>query len=935
MIRRYRFVALILGLGSACGGGENGAPSPWSRVEQSADAALTSVHGTAPDDVWFVGADDGTGPLVLHWDGNAWERRATPVHGDLWWVHAVDGGPVFMAGANANILRYEGGTFERMPTPGLGKHIVFGLWAAGSSDAYAVGSVAGRNGFIWHYDGQSWQELPLPSGLPRDEYRDLPAFFKVWGASANSVWVVGGRGVVLRGNASEGFQIIASGVDTTLFTVHAAGDRVLIVGGDNQGVILEAQGNTLVDRSPASAPLLQGVFATADGFAWATGLGGSIYRSAGKNFEPVDPGIDFRATQSLHSTWVDPAGGVWAVGGNVLSPPLAAGIAIHRGAAVPEHRIEAVTPPAPACPQGAVDPAPNASIARRWNEQLLNAIRRDVPRPTVHARNLFHTAVAMWDAWSAYDPVADGYVVRERRSAGEPDVARREAISYAAYRVLAHRYASAVGGGVSQACFNAFMAVLGYDPNETDVSGDTPRALGNRIGAAVIDAFAGDGANEASNYAPPMPYASETPNLIVDVPGTRATDPIHWQKLVIAQAVTQNGILLGSGAQDYVGPHWGVVTPFAIERPAADQPYLDIGSPPSAFDSALVDATVEEIRKSSELDIDDGVTKDISPGAYGNNPLGTNDGTGHPLNPVTGLPYAPELVKRGDFTRVLAEFWADGPKSETPPGHWNTIANSVADHPALQRTLFGSGEVLDPLSWDVHVYFALNGAVHDAAIAAWELKRVYTTARPITLIRCMAGLGQRSDPGLPSYDANGLPLVDNLIEIITEESSGPGQRHAHLARYVGEIAVRAWRGEPGDRAHDIGGVGWIRAVEWMPYQRRTFVTPAFPGYLSGHSTFSRAAATVLAGLTGSDFFPGGLGSQSFSPGYLVFEQGPTAPVELQWATYFDASDQAGQSRLWGGIHIRQDDFDGRRIGARIGAAALERARRYFDGSAVP
>jgi hypothetical protein len=935
MKRRTSLLALVLVFGSACSSDPSGAPPVWSQVEQSQDVALTSVHGTSAEDVWMAGADDGNGPVVLHWDGHVWERRTTPVRGDLWWVHAVGGGPVFFGGADANIVRYEGGSFERMATPGLGKHIVFGIWAAGPSDVYAVGSAAGRNGFIWHYDGQSWQELPEPSGLPEDEYFDVPAFFKVWGTSADDVWIVGGRGLVLRGNAQNGFQVVRSGVEDTLFTVHAAGGRVLMVGGGNQGVILEAQGNELVNRTPANAPLLQGVTVAADGTAWATGLGGSIYRSDGQDFEPVDPGIDFKPTQSLHSTWIDPSGGQWSVGGNVLSPPLAAGIAVHLGALLPQFRIDPVMPPVPSCPADAIDPAPGGSIARRWDEQLLNAIRRDLPRPTVHARNLFHAAVAMWDAWAAYDQVAKGYVVQERRTAADADAERREAISYAAYRVLSHRYATAVSGAVSQACFDAFMGLLGYDPADKDASGAGPRAFGNRVGAAVIDAFAGDGANEATNYAPSTPYTSTIPNLVVDSPGTRTTDPLGWQKLVIAQAVTQNGIPLGSAAQDYVGPHWGTVTPFALARPAPDEAYFDLGNPPVALDSALVDAAVEVIRKSTELDIDDGITMDISPGAYGNNSLGANDGGGHPLNPATGQPYPAQVVKRGDFTRTLAEFWADGPKSETPPGHWNAIANSIADNASLERRLFGSGEVLDPLSWDVHVYLALDGALHDAAVAAWELKRKYTAARPITLIRYMGGLGQRSDPTLPSYHRDGLPLIDNLIELITADSTAPGQRHAHLSRYVGQIAVRSWRGEPGDRADDIGGVGWIRAMDWMPYQRRTFVTPAFPGYLSGHSTFSRAAATALARLTGSDFFPGGLGQYSCPPGYLVFEHGPSQAVTLQWATYFDASDQAGQSRLWGGIHIRQDDFDGRRIGALIGATAIERARTYFDGTAMP
>jgi len=278
---------------------------------------------------------------------------------------------------------------------------------------------------------------------------------------------------------------------------------------------------------------------------------------------------------------------------------------------------------------------------------------------------------------------------------------------------------------------------------------------------------------------------------------------------------------------------------------------------------------------------------------------------------------------------VLAEFWADGPNSETPPGHWNVIANHVADDPRFERRLFGSGPVVDALSWDVHTYLALNGALHDAAIAAWELKRKYVTARPITLIRYMAEHGQRSEPNAVAYDPRGLPLIDGLSELITAESSAPGQRHEHLARYVGEVAVRSWRGEPGNRIADVGGVGWIRGVDWIPYQRRTFVTPAFPGYVSGHSTFSRAAATVLSGITGSEYFPGGLGSYTFEPGYLFFERGPTENVSLEWATYFDAADQAGQSRVWGGIHVRFDDFDGRRIGALVGDRALEKARDLF------
>ena len=284
-----------------------------------------------------------------------------------------------------------------------------------------------------------------------------------------------------------------------------------------------------------------------DGAAWATGLAGTVYRSNGDGFVATDIGIDFTATQSLHGAWVDPDNGVWSAGGKVLTAPLEAGIAVHRGAPIPEFRIEPPIPAAPTCPDAAIDPAPDGSIARRWNEQMLGAIRRDTPRPTVHARNLFHASLAMWDAWAAYDETASGYIVKEHHAASDVAAARNEAISYAAYRVLQERYAPAVGGPISQACFDAFMARLGYPVDDNDVSGDGPRAVGNRIGAAIIARFASDGANEAKNYAPLEPYNSGTPNLVVDVPGTRATDPTHWQKLVLAQAVTQNGIPQAAG----------------------------------------------------------------------------------------------------------------------------------------------------------------------------------------------------------------------------------------------------------------------------------------------------------------------------------------------------------------------------------------------------
>jgi hypothetical protein len=308
---------------------------------------------------------------------------------------------------------------------------------------------------------------------------------------------------------------------------------------------------------------------------------------------------------------------------------------------------------------------------------------------------------------------------------------------------------------------------------------------------------------------------------------------------------------------------------------------------------------------------------DISPGALGNNTLGTNDGRGRARNPATDQSYAPDTVNRADFTRALAEFWADGPNSETPPGHWNVIANTVSDQLSPGLTIGGGhGHTVDRLQWDVKLYLALNGAVHDAAIAAWGAKGYYDSVRPISMIRYMGGLGQSTDPGLPSYNPQGLPLVPGVVDLTPDN----------------QVIIRAWAGAPHDPKTETAGVRWIRAVDWVPYQAPTFVTPSFAGYFSGHSTFSRAAAQVLTSFTGSEYFPGGLGEWTVKAGSLKFEAGPTGDVQLEWATYFDAADQAGLSRLYGGIHISADDLTGRRIGSQCGLAAWTLAQRYFDGS---
>ena len=610
-----------------------------------------------------------------------------------------------------------------------------------------------------------------------------------------------------------------------------------------------------------------------------------------------------------------------------------------------------------------------ASAARRWNEVLLHAIRGDYARPTVHARNLFHVAAAVYDAWAAYDEVATPWLLGTDQcpfdgealgitGASDLVAARQQALSFAAYRIIEHRFRdSPAAARIARDAF-VLMDALGLDANDRETSGGRS-GLGNHIANCYIAFGLADGANEANDYANRL-YVPVNPPLRPDRPGNPdIVDRNRWQPLELPQFIDQAGNPV-AGVPDFVGPEWGSVQAFALDPSAATQRerngaewllHHDPGAPPT------IDGHLAEIYRwahtlvavwSSHLSPDDDVMVDISPASVGNVQAypatfddypaffdliaGGDPGTGRAVNPVTGALYEPQLVPRGDYTRVLAEFWADGPDSETPPGHWFVILNEVSDHPLLEHRMGGGGPELDRLEWDVKTYFALGGAMHDSAIAAWSLKGWYDYIRPISSIRAMADRGQGSDPALPSYDMDGIALVPGFVALVAAGDALAGDAGEH----VGKVKLLAWRGPDHieDADTDAAGVGWILAENWWPYQRPTFVTPPFAGFVSGHSTYSRAAAEVLTRLTGSPFFPGGMsGFKIKANEFLVFEQGPSVDMTLQWATYQDAADQCSLSRIWGGIHPPVDDIPGRVIGARVGNDAFDLAEAHFLGQA--
>ena len=315
---------------------------PFEYVLEGQEGAFFSVHGTSASDVWVAGSADASGtgePTLLHYDGDHWTRRDLSALGlggtDLWWVHAIAPNDVWAAGESGTLIHYDGATFTRASTPGT--RVVFGVWAAASDDVWAVGGEnGGVAGFVWHYDGTAWTEVALPAAHPG------AAVFKVWGLASDDVYFCGLSGTLMHWDGAA-LSMLTSPTTRSLFTLHAvrgAGrdGEVAVVGGSASATILRGTGSlgtgrTFTDVTPANGGVppaqMNGVFLTAPGEGYAVGIYGSILRMRGGVWAEDDSVFDH-----LHAVWVDPSGGVWAVGGEILSAPFSNGVVVHRGAAI-------------------------------------------------------------------------------------------------------------------------------------------------------------------------------------------------------------------------------------------------------------------------------------------------------------------------------------------------------------------------------------------------------------------------------------------------------------------------------------------------------------------------------------------------------------------------------------------------------------------------
>ena len=464
-----------------------------------------------------------------------------------------------------------------------------------------------------------------------------------------------------------------------------------------------------------------------------------------------------------------------------------------------------------------------------WNDALLQGVRDSKLGPPMVSRALAIAHTCMFDAWAAYSSHAVGteFGGALRRPANERRFdAKIQAISFAAYRAAVDLLPSD-----KTTVFDPLMASLGFNPGDHSLDPTTPVGIGNLTAQAVLAFRHHDGANQLGDEPggpQGVPYADYTGYHPVNDPmDTRLPlDPAtvhdvnHWQPLRYVDA--SHTLVTPS----FLGAQWQNVIPFAL---TSNDELRSPTGPARNTDPKFV-AQAQEL-----IDISAGLT---------------------------------------DEQKIIAEYWKDGPHSETPPGHWNLFAQQVAFKDR-------NGDSEHDLDRAVQLFFALTNAIFDAGICAWDNKRAFNSVRPITAIRSL---------------------------------------------FFGQT-IRAWGGT-GLGAQNIPG------ENWFPYQPTTFPTPPVPEYSSGHSNFSAAGAEILRLFTRHDRFGG---SVTFPAGSSVIEPGlvPAQDLTLSWATFSDAAAQAGMSRRYGGIHFMQGDLDARATGKQAAQNAWAEAQSYFDGTATP
>jgi hypothetical protein len=486
---------------------------------------------------------------------------------------------------------------------------------------------------------------------------------------------------------------------------------------------------------------------------------------------------------------------------------------------------------------------------------------------------MLHTA--MFDAWASYDPEA----VRVSFDAEGDNAALEDGLEVTdAHKAKAMSYAAAT---VLLELFpdqQPLVATLMEDRLgfSLEDDGSAEAAVGLDAAEDLLALRRDDGAQAASDYEPVNPDPTTINDIARWTPENVPIDPED-----------------GDPEQAFLTPKWGGVESFALPENAdgsTDHEAVRPLPPQPFFTEAFADATVDV--EAGTIKLAEAATIAGVDHAAGAEIAVTPDLVGTVINPefIAQAEHIVEIsANLSDEQKIIAEFWEDGSGTAFPPGTFMSFAHFVSardDH---------------SLDADAKLFLAMGNAVMDAGIATWDAKVHYDYVRPVRAIRDLGELGLIGEEG-----------VDELT----------GER-GHV--------IEAWGGIDPETGAGLG-TRTILAENFDTFQRpEADPSPPFAEYTSGHSGFSAAGAAVVRLFTGSDEFGG---SVAFTPGSTQFENGvPEETVELAWATFSEAADEAGLSRLYGGIHFEEGDVRGRELGREVGDAAFELAQSFVDGTA--
>ena len=320
-------------------------PSLGCAVAEELPGALLCARAPSPNDVWLVGSSpepaDGTGPYLLEYDGQAWTRHDTTewAGGELWWAWIHEDENIFV-GDQGLILEMNRSTGELVAIDGPPNNITFfGVWGASTDDVWAVGMTDGGQGTraLWRRQAGVWAEYIDPD-LGIGEERTI--YMKVDGTAADDVWIVGSNGLSIHYDGTSMNKIAtdseASTGSSPLLTVETRGPMPVAVGGAGNAILVEYDGSTWKDKSPAFQPSLNGVCGIGETM-WAVGQNGSRSQrlSDGSWSSDMDQGIPALTYEDWHGCDVSTDGSVWSVGGKISSRPLTRGVIGYQGSSMP------------------------------------------------------------------------------------------------------------------------------------------------------------------------------------------------------------------------------------------------------------------------------------------------------------------------------------------------------------------------------------------------------------------------------------------------------------------------------------------------------------------------------------------------------------------------------------------------------------------------